>query len=68
MFAKADKDGDGKLSNLNCSKEKQKVWSGFDKNLEAKYYQICINKGPLIQVHQSLESGPLYFWFWRLGY
>ena len=51
MFAKADKDGDGKLSNLNCSKEKQKVWSGFDKNLEAKYHQICINEGPLIQVH-----------------
>ena len=68
MFAKADKDGDGKLSILNCSKEKQKVWSGFDKNLEAKYYQICINKGPLIQVHQSLESKHYIFWFWRLGY
>ena len=63
MFAKADKDGDGKLSNLNCSKEKQKVWSGFDKNLEAKYHQICINEGPLIQVHYSLESLPLYFCF-----
>ena len=40
MFAKADKDGDGKLSNLKCSKEKQKALRGFDKNLEAKYYQI----------------------------
>ena len=63
MFAKADKDGDGELSILDCSKEKQNIWSGFDKNLEAPYYQICINKGPLIQVHQSLESEHYVFGF-----